>query len=302
MSRLKRLHVPDGLYYVVVRGNGGQAVFEQDEDYRAFSELVAQSLRRNRCRMHAFCWLDNRILMATQIADVRVGRFVQHVTAQYAKYLHGKQQRTGHLFEHHHRALLVQRSRYLLDLVRYIHRAPVREGRVADAGDYAWSSDRAYRGQERIAWLTTHVAREMLVHAGHPGARTYRDWVACRVDPEVVSLFEAGLQHEPRAVGDDDFIARVSNRIESPRSEGALDEIITRVARAQGVSLRSVLSSSRRHRHVLARAIITWQAMRSGQITLAEVAVQLHRDPSTLWSAVERCRRLHPELFPEPAE
>lgn len=302
MSRLKRLHVPGGVYYVVVRGNGGERIFEEGADYEAFSALVSQSLRRNRCHMHAFCWLDNRILMAAQIADVRIGRFVQHVTAQYAKYLHGKQKRTGHLFAQHHRALLVQRSRYLLDLIRYIHLAPVREGQVSDASDYAWSGDRAYRGHERIAWLTTHVAHDMLAHAGHRGAIGYRDWIARGDDPEIAKLFEAGMKHEPRAVGDDGFIAQVAGFRDLPRPEGALDDLIANVARSQGVSLRSVLSSSRRHPHVLARAMITWQATQRGLATLTEIAARLHRDPSTLWTAVERYRAVHPELFPEPAE
>lgn len=299
MTRPARLHVPAGLYYIVLRGNGGEAIFRDVEDYREFGALVAKSLRRNRCRLHAFCWLENRVLMATQIADVRVGRFVQYVTGQHAKHLHSKLKRTGHLFEHHHRALLVQRSHYLLHLVRYIHRAPVREGLVAEPSDYAWSGDRTYQGKERVPWLTTHIAKEMLTHSGRSGLISYRDWVSQDDDPAVAGLLEHGSKDESRVLGDDAFIAAVSDRVELPRPDGMLDEIITSVAQAQGVLLRSVLSPSRRRQHVLARALITWKATQSGVATLTEVAARLGRDPSTLWTAIERYRTLHPELFPE---
>ena len=47
----------------------------------------------------------------------------------------------------------------------------------------------------------------------------------------------------------------------------------------------------------LTSALITWYATERGVATLAEVARRLHRDPSTLFVAVERYRTLRPELF-----
>ncbi|RDS85063.1 hypothetical protein DWU98_03765 [Dyella monticola] len=297
MTRLARLHVPRGLYYVALKGNGGNAIVNDVEDYSELGLCAATSLRRNRCHMHAFCWLENRALLAVEITDVRIGRFVQHLAGQYAKYLHGKQKRTGHLFEHHHHALLVQRSPYLLHLVRYIHRAPVRAGLVASPGDYAWSGERGYLHEERIPWLSTHVTVEMLTHARGSGPIKYRDWTADEDDPEIAWLFEHGSKEEPRAVGDDVFIAAAKGYTGPMRPQMVLDDIIACVVRRQGVSLRLVLSRSRRREHVLARALITWKAMQNGIATLTEIAERLGRDPSTLWTAMERYRLSRPELF-----
>lgn len=298
MTRLARLHVPGGLYYIVLKGNGDDAIFRDEQDYGEFSRLVAKSLRRNRCRIHAFCWLENRALMAIQIENVATGRFVQHVTGRYAKYLHDKLRRTGHLFAHHHRALLVQRPRYLLHLVRYIHRAPIRARLAASPGEYAWSGDRAYLDLERIPWLTTNATKEMLTRARRPGSMSYLDWVDQEDDPVVAQMFENGHRDEHRAAGDDVFIASISERVEQPREEGGLDEIVTSVVREQGVSMDSVFSPSRRRRLVLVRAVIAWRATRGGVATLAEVGAHLGRDPSTLWTAMDRYQRIRPELFP----
>jgi putative transposase len=283
------------MYYVTLRGNGGQRIFYATEHFSEFNLQVARSLRRYRCRLHAFCWTERRVMMAVQIDDLPVWRFVQHLTSRYAKYLHSKLGRTGHLFDHHHRAVVVQRSRYLLQLVRHIHRAPVRERIVAEPQDYEWSGDRAYRDIERVPWLTTHVVREQLIHADHPGAVSYGDWVS-RGDDEVSELFE---RPNVRAIGDDTFLVALADRRDPGRAEDLLDQIIARTTRAHGVSLASILSRSRRRRHVLVRAVVAWEATQSGAATLKDVAMRFGRDPSTLWSAIERYRVEHPELFPE---
>jgi REP element-mobilizing transposase RayT len=297
MARPTRLHVAHGLYYIGLKGNGGDAIFRDAEDYEAFSVFAAASLRRNRCHMHAFCWLENSVLMAVEITDVQVGRFVQHLAGQYARYLHGEQKRTGHVFEHHHHALLVQRSHYLLHLVRYIHRAPVRAGLVALPGDYAWSGEGGYLHEERFPWLTTHVTLEMLAHVRTSGSITYRDWTSREDEPEMARQFEHGRKDEPRAIGDDAFMAAVIGKAAPVRPEMMLDEVIACVARHQGVALRSVLSRSRKRQYVLVRALITWKATQNGVATLTEVAARLGRDPSTLWTAMERYRTSRPELF-----
>jgi hypothetical protein len=40
--------------------------------------------------------------------------------------------------------MLVDADNYLLELVKYIHRNPLRAGIVAKVGDYPWSSHREY--------------------------------------------------------------------------------------------------------------------------------------------------------------
>jgi hypothetical protein len=138
---------------------------------------------------------------------------------------------------------------------------------------------------------------EMLAHVRALGPITYRAWTSQEDDPEMAWLFEHGRKDEPRAIGDDAFIAAAAGHVAPVQSQVMLDDIIACVARKQGVSLRLVLSRSRRREHVLARALITWKATQNGIATLTEVAARLDRDPSTLWTAMERYRTSRPELF-----
>ena len=50
----------------------------------------------------------------------------------------------GVVFEGRYKAIPVQNDNYLLAIVRYIHRNPVRAGIVTKASDYKWSSDGCY--------------------------------------------------------------------------------------------------------------------------------------------------------------
>jgi hypothetical protein len=49
------------------------------------------------------------------------------------------------LFQGRYKAILVEKDRYALALLQYIHENPVKARVVQKAEDFGWSSDRAYR-------------------------------------------------------------------------------------------------------------------------------------------------------------
>jgi REP-associated tyrosine transposase len=48
-----------------------------------------------------------------------------------------RHRRVGHLFQGRYKAFLIEKDRYLMALVRYIHENPVKAGLVARASEYA---------------------------------------------------------------------------------------------------------------------------------------------------------------------
>ena len=163
MPRAPRLHVPGGLYHVILRGNHQQAVFDLAADYHLFEDLLARALRRYDARVHAYCWMTNHVHLAAQVGDARLGRLIQSVASTYAR---RKQQRvptTGHLFERRYRAILVDTDAYWLTLVRYIHRNPVEAGIVADPRGLS---------VEQSRWLP----RSSLSSLAHDGADSGDVW------------------------------------------------------------------------------------------------------------------------------
>ena len=153
MPRLPRLHVPGGLYHVILRGNHQQRIFDRDTDYYALEDLLARALARYDARVHAYCWMANHVHLAAQVGDARLGRLIQAVSSVYARRKQRAVQTTGHFFERRYRATLVDNDAYWLALVRYVHRNPVEAGIVSDPADYPWSSHRCYLGRSRRDWL-----------------------------------------------------------------------------------------------------------------------------------------------------
>jgi len=55
MARKPRIHIPGGLYHVMLRDNGGQAIFSGDEDYAYLYGLFDEGTQRFGYRIHGFC-------------------------------------------------------------------------------------------------------------------------------------------------------------------------------------------------------------------------------------------------------
>ncbi len=65
----------------------------------------------------------------------------------------------GHLLQGRFKSLLVEKERYLQELCRDVVLNPARAGMVAEAGGWAWSSDRATAGiQDALGWLDVAAA------------------------------------------------------------------------------------------------------------------------------------------------
>ena len=67
------------------------------------------------------------------------------------------------LFCGRYKAIVVDADNYLLELVRYIHRNPVRAGMVKKVDGYKWSSHKGYISKSKEwNWLYKDFVLEML--------------------------------------------------------------------------------------------------------------------------------------------
>ena len=146
MPRLPRLHVAGGFYHVTLRGNHREPLFGSDSDRRVLNSIVAESIERDRARVHIVCWMTNHLHLLMQVADAPLGKVMQRIAMRYSRYRHRRLKTTGHLFERRYQAKLVDMDSYAIALLRYIHLNPVVASIVPDPAEYPWSSYRAYLG------------------------------------------------------------------------------------------------------------------------------------------------------------
>jgi len=332
MTRPKKQHRPGGIHYVVLFGNGGQEIFQDDADRQNFIELLAVARARCNAEIFAYCLTRREARLVVRVSDVPVGRLVQRVATQYSRNNHAKYATAGYLFQHPYRAYLLEGTAHLLDIVRHVHRAPLEMGVTEDPDDYRWCSHRAYLGLDYPEWLNRVPVLELLgtfdpsatPSAAAAGAanepavvgsaaaiqapddnaltQTYRRFMAeasesCESEEGAVEAVAADVPPPSQLPSDDHFFNWLRRHTGKPPATVTVDQVIQAVAKKMGVDRKRLLSTSRERRLTLTRALIGWHVTKNQIATLTEVSRQLGRDPSSVYTAYARYRAWRPQLF-----
>jgi len=290
MARKPRVHLAGSSYHVMLRGNGGQEIFPQDEDRYHLYLLLQEGVERFGHRVHAFCLMTNHLHLAVQVADVPLSKIMQNVSFRYTRWVNRREKRSGHLFQGRYKAVLVDGESYLLELVRYIHLNPIRAGLVREPEAYPWSGHRAYLGEEVVPWLTTDWVLGRFGKRRDVARRGYVAFMKAGVEEGHRGEFHRGAT-DPRLLGDERFTERVLAETGGVmRPVVKLEELVERVAGAYGIDPLALSARGRQRQPAEARAIIAAFATDARAATLTEVARRFDRDVATLSEGVQRVR------------
>jgi len=255
MARKPRIHLPGGIYHVMLRGNGGQEIFLSNEDRCHFLLLLQEGLTRFGHRVHAFCLMNNHVHLAIQVAEIPLAGIIQNLSFRYTRWFNRRQQRIGHLFQGRYKAILVDRDAYLLELVRYIHLNPVRAGVVKDIGNYEWSGHRAYVGQDILPWITVDYVLGQLANNDAQARGRYAAFVRDGVKEGHREEFHQGGD-DSRLLGDDRFMENALAHSPTPRVLAPdLDTIIRCVCDQYGIDEMELSAKGRMRRPAEIRAV-----------------------------------------------
>ena len=124
------------------RGRGRQWIFPDTLYYQGFLQCLDEAHRRFGIEVHAYCLLGNHYHLLLKTPRGNLGRAMRHFDGVYTQ-RHNRWKRTeGSLFRGRYKAIVIDASRYLLQVSRYIHRNPVelKKPLVRDLSSYHWSS------------------------------------------------------------------------------------------------------------------------------------------------------------------
>ena len=236
MTRPKKQHRAGGIHYVVLFGNGGQEIFQDDADRQNFIELLAVARARCNAEIFAFCLTRREARLVVRVADVPVGRLVQRVATQYSRNNHAKYATAGYLFQHPYRAYLLEGTAHLLDIVRHVHRAPLDMGITEDLDEYRWCSHRAYLGLDSPEWLNRVPVLELLGSydradesaVPEAGAAAAATGAGVEEDPAVEGSAGSGSASgavAPAAAADDNALTQSYRRFMNEPSETGVESV-----------------------------------------------------------------------------
>ena len=157
MARPLRLHVVDGWYHVMSRGNGGEDIYRRDEDRRRFLGLVSELPERFGTEIHAFVLMDNHYHLLVQCRRGTLSETLRWLQTTYAVRFNWRYRRHGHLFQGRFKSVLIQDETALDEVARYIHLNPVRIAdwgfpRKISAGPACWVARTPAPNWWRVGW------------------------------------------------------------------------------------------------------------------------------------------------------
>jgi putative transposase len=144
MARPLRIEYPDAWYHVTNRGRRAENIFTHHTDYHAFLDLLQEAAGLWNLRIAGFCLMPTHSHLLVQTPNANLSRCMRHINGVYTQRFNRSQGCDGQLFRGRNKAVLVDADTYLLQLLRYIHRNPLRAGLADSLDAYVWSSHRGY--------------------------------------------------------------------------------------------------------------------------------------------------------------
>jgi REP element-mobilizing transposase RayT len=192
MSRPLRIEYPGAWYHVMNRGRRSETIFSEQKDYHRFMDLLIESCELWNIRISAYCLMPNHYHLLIQTPDGNLSRCMRHINAVYTQRYNRAHNCDGQLFRGRFKSILVDGDTYLLQLVRYIHRNPLRSNLISDLDSYKWSSHVGYISTAaKWNWLYKDFVLAMLSSRQTDQIRAYRRFVRLDDSEEMLQVFES---------------------------------------------------------------------------------------------------------------
>lgn len=115
------------------------------------------------------------------------------------------------MFRGRYKAIVVDADSYLLELVRYIHRNPIRANIVKNVDDYKWSSHKGYLSKSKEwNWLNKDFVLEMLDPNKSRQLSSYKRFISMDDSNEIEQFFKK--KNIPSILGDDSFVDNIKKQ------------------------------------------------------------------------------------------
>ncbi len=297
MARPLRLDHAGALWHVTSRGNERQPIFRDESDRRLFLSVLGDVVEICAWRLHAYVLMGNHYHLLLETPEANLSRGMHRLNAVYSQKFNFRHERVGHLLQGRFKAILVEKERHLLELVRYVVLNPVRAGLAGTAADWPWSNYRATAGlQPAPPWLDTRWTVDQF----GPGAEAPQAYA------EFVRAGASGVEKPWRRVTDQLFLGgeRFRRRLrrqleagspspENPRAQTALlrpttPQLVVAASRVLGLEESEI----RKPRRTPLRLAVAYLARQDGLVRLSDLGTVLGVTATSACEIASAARRL----------
>jgi REP element-mobilizing transposase RayT len=302
---MTRLDAPGTIHHVITRGVDRREIFADDSDRRAYLLDLTEVLLDSEIVALAWALMPNHVHIVLRTGRVPLGRAMQRIGTRHARHFNTRHERVGALFQGRYRSILVDEEPYLLTLIRYVHRNPLRAGivnSIEELATHPWTGHAVLMGRTRADFQATEPVLSRFGATLDESRRSLVRWMADSTEadnpledpgPGAVQLRGEPVHQSASVIGRVEFVENAIHDLPecAPtrhwlRQQWDLDAVIEYVCRMLGADSRSVRSGDKKHLATMARAAIAYLARRELGIPCSEMSRHLGVSSSAL------CRRL----------
>jgi len=144
MPRVARALADEQTYHIINRGNRRTNVFHDKYDFLKMLELLQMASDKYEVDIYSYCLMNNHyhLVVYTKYGE-SLSACMQWLGTSYVRYYNKKYKVSGHLWQGRYKSFIVQKDEYLLTLMKYVERNPLRAKIEKDAFLYTYSSTKA---------------------------------------------------------------------------------------------------------------------------------------------------------------
>ena len=190
MARPLRIEYPGAWYHVMNRGRRGENIFFGEKDYEAFLVVLQEAAEVFGFQVAAYCLMSNHYHLLVQTPTGNLSRVMRQINGVYTQRYNRRHKVDGQLFRGRYKSILVEEDSHLLELLRYIHRNPVRAKICNSVEQYPWSSHHGYvSNAKKWEWLHKRFLLGMFAGQAGKAKKAYVEFVQNRDSLEVTEFF-----------------------------------------------------------------------------------------------------------------
>ncbi len=210
MARKARIDLPSYFYHVIARGQRKNPLFFSNSDKEQFLSIVKELLQIYDILIYAFAILRNHFHLLVYRGETSLSQFLKQLDTRYAIYFNKKYGTVGHVFQDRPKSFIILDNKYLIILLKYIHRNPEKAGIVMDPNDYFFSSALCYNSNTNCDIVT-----KFKIFSGEQGMVKYKEFMKGKGNDELIIYQDAIGTEEMYKKLD----KRTSNRQESYKGQ-----------------------------------------------------------------------------------
>lgn len=179
MPRTARVAPSKHIYHVLTRGNNRQDVFEDEEDFIKYLELLHRYKEKYRFELYHYVLMTNHVHLVIEPSEGGGGlsEIMKGINLAYAQHYKRRYSHSGHFWQDRYKSIIISKDNYLLACGSYVELNPVRAKIVEDPKEYPWSSYRAYAYGRSDKLVDEHPVYLQLSGEENERKRNYREFV-----------------------------------------------------------------------------------------------------------------------------